>query len=67
MIEPKTELKPKLWARCRVQLRGGDVVEGKITAITTIGDVTRLRVVHGEIITTVDAVQLIKMLDGSDA
>jgi hypothetical protein len=56
-------IEPKLWARCRVQLRGGDVVEGKITAITTIGDVTRLRVVHGEMMSTVDAIQLIKMLD----
>jgi hypothetical protein len=56
----------KLWAHCRVQLRDGAIVDGKITAITTIGGVTPIRVVHGEMITTVDAIQLIKMLDAKE-
>jgi len=56
-------IEPKLWARCRVQLRDGPIVDGKITAITKTPGGTRIRVVHGEMITTVDAIQLIKMLD----
>jgi hypothetical protein len=56
-------IEPKLWARCRVQLNDGAIVDGKITAITKTPGGTRIRVVHGEMITTVDPIQLIKVLD----
>jgi hypothetical protein len=56
-------IEPKLWARCRVQLRDGAIVDGKITAITETPGGTHIRVVHGEMISIVDPIQLIKVLD----
>jgi len=56
-------IEPKLWMRYRVQLRDGAIVVGKVTDIAKTPGGVHIRVVHGDLISTVAPIQLLQIID----